>query len=434
MGHDLRRVWLHLQGSYWFIPTVLTILAIGLAFLTLWLDVRGAGWWLEGTGWLTTSGADGARAFLTVIASAAIAIASTVFAITIAAVAYASGNYGPRLLTNFMNDRGNQISLGVFVATFVYALLVLRVVDAGEEVGDAEGFVPQVSLFVSTLIVLYAVGQLVYFLHHIPASIRINTVLAGIGRRLLADIDRRFPDGFGSREPEAGPPGAPVCPDKSGYVELIEFKALQELACERDLQIRLRIRTGDFIHPGLAVAEIDGATPDDEIVAEICKAFSVGSARTRAQDIEFLIDELVEIAVRALSPGINDPFTALTCIHWLGAALASLAARDLTPGPEQDKYDIARVRPLPDDFDHFLTRTFGGVRTYAAGNPIAAKIFLESLAHVATSAATPGRRMQVIAEARRLGEQAAVVLDGPAEAEVRQRVARFERHVAELVE
>lgn len=434
MTAELRRLWMHVQGSYWFIPTVLTLLAIALASITIYLDVQGVSYWFRGTGWLETTGVEGARSLLTVIASSMIAIASTVFAITIAAVAYASGNYGPRLLTNFMNDRGNQVSLGVFIATFVYALLVLRVVDAGERVTDPVGFVPQISLFVATVMVFYAVVQLVYFLHHIPASIRINTVLAGIGRSLLEDIGKRFPEGAGSREPQEGTPGAPVHPEESGYVEIIDFSTLQEIACDAGALIRLRVRTGDFAHPGLAVAEVSKAPLDDQLGHKVRSAFAFGSTRTRAQDLEYLIDELVEIAVRALSPGINDPFTAVTCIHWLGAALASLAGRDLHHGPEQDEYDLDRVRPLADDFAHFLERSFGAVRKAAASNPIAAKIFVEALSHVATSASSLGRRRQVAEEVRRLGEQAGCELQGPALEEVRLRAQRFERQVAELNE
>ncbi len=437
MTADFRRLWLHLKGSYWFIPTVLTLLALALSSFTIYLDVIGAGWWFEGTGWLETSGVEGARAFLTVIASAMIAIASTVFAITIAAVAYASGNYGPRLLTNFMNDRGNQVSLGVFIATFVYGLLVLRVVDGGgNEAGTAgtDIFIPQLSLFVASLMVIYAVAQLVYFLHHIPASIRINTVLAGIGRRLLEDIEERFPEGYGSREPEQGAPGAPIFLSESGYIEIIDFASLQEIACDHDVAIRLRIRTGDFAHPGLAVADVRDSIPNDELIGKIRDAFAIGSTRTRAQDLEYLIDELVEIALRALSPGINDPFTAVSCIHWMGAALASLAARDLCRGPEQGNYDLERVRPLPDDFQHYLGRSFGAVRASAAASPIAARLFLESLTHVGTSAASTARRGKVVAEGRLLAEQAVVALDGPALAEVQERLCRFEKDMRESPE
>ena len=432
LSASVRKVWLDLKGSYWFIPTILSLLAAGLSWLTIWLDLIGAGWWFQGTGWLESSGVEGARSLLTVIASAMIAMASTVFAITIAAVAYASGNYGPRLLTNFMNDRGNQISLGVFIATFVYALSVLRVVDSGDNdsgAGGTEVFIPQLSLFVASLMVIGAVGVLVYFLHHIPASIRINTVVAGIGRKLLEDIEERFPEEFQGLEPIEGKPGVAVMPATTGYVEIIEFSTLSRCTEKWGATLSLKIRTGDFVHPGVPLVEVCGADVDEELVERIRSAFAVGSSRTRAQDLEYLIDELVEIALRALSPGINDPFTAVSAIHWLGAAMASLGGRSLCRGPEQDKYDPERVRPLADDFQHFLERAFGAIRASAAGSPIASKMFLDALALAEGNAASPERRRLIRAEAARLAEQAETVLEGPSIEDVRARRKRFEAEV-----
>lgn len=431
MNAGLRKLWLDLQGSYWFLPTVLSLAAAGLSTLTIWLDLRGAGWWFEGTGWLESSGVDGARSLLTVIASAMIAMASTVFAITIAAVAYASGNYGPRLLTNFMNDRGNQVSLGVFIATFVYALLVLRVVDGGgADAGPEDVFIPQLSLFVATLMSAFAIAVLVFFLHHIPASIRINTVVAGIGRNLLSDIDERFPEDFRGEEPKPGRKGTRVAPTTSGYVEIVDFATLDRCAEKWGATISLAIRTGDFVHPGMPLAEVDGGDGEQDLIERVRSAFAIGASRTRAQDLEYLIDELVEIALRALSPGVNDPFTAVSSIHWLGAGITRLASRDLCRGPEQDQYQPERVRPLADDFDHFLQRAFGALRPSAAASPMAAKTFLEALVPVARAAASPERLRAVHDEARRLIKQAEASLASEALDEVRARLDRFERETA----
>lgn len=430
MGARLRKITLDVKGSYWFLPAVFSSLAVGLAVLTIWLDLRGAGWWLAGTGWLEASSAEGARSQVTVIASAMIAIASTVFAITIAAVAYASGNYGPRLLANFMNDRGNQVSLGVFIATFVYALLVLRVVQGGES-GGAEPFIPQLSLFVATLLVLFAVAVLVFFLHHIPASIRINTVIAGIGRSLLVDIETRFPDRAEEKLSVPPPRGVPVFPSTSGYVEIVSFGRLDQLAEEKGAVIILSVRPGDFVHPAIALAEISGVEADESLRKAVCGAFAIGSERTRAQDIDYLLDELVEIALRALSPGINDPFTAVSSLHWMGSALASLAGRKLNRGPEQGNYDPGRVRAIADDFGHYLRRGFGALRHSAATSPIAAAQYLEALYGVA-AVAKGARREAIIDESRRLVDQAGHCLTGPALADLKANLARFDERVGDL--
>jgi uncharacterized membrane protein len=365
-----------------------------------------------------------------------IAISSTVFAITISAVAFASGNYGPRLLTNFMNDRGNQVSLGVFIATFVYNLTVLRVVRnpqdipaPGESAADAVAFVPQLSMLVSSATVLLAVAVLVFFLHHVPASIRVNTVLGRVGRHLIGDIEKRFPRQGTGTEPTAAAPGVPVSAASIGYVEIVDFAALDAIAREEGRTVSLRIRTGDFIHPHLPILDLSGDPPDEALQDRVRECFSLGDSRTPTQDLEFLIDELVEIGMRALSPGVNDPFTAVTAVHWMGAALAKLADRDLSAGPEQEGYDRARVRPLPDDFRHYLRRSFGAFRSSAASSPIGAQMTIEALAGVAV-AASPERRDALIEEARLLMAQAELELEGPALQEVRLAMAGFDEQVA----
>lgn len=432
MRSSVRALWLSVKASYWFIPTLLTLAALLLALTTIHLDRLWGSEWLTEFGWFESSRPEGARAQLTVISSAMIAISSTVFAITIAAVAYASGNYGPRLLTNFMNDRGNQLSLGVFIATFVFNLTVLRVVRNPQDTPAPDesraealtAFVPQLSMLVSAASAIIAVAVLVYFLHHIPASIRIDTVLGGIGRRLIRDIERRFPLEGGSGEPEERISGTAIPARSIGYIEIIDFAELDEIARKHDLTIALRVRTGDFIHPHVPVVEVSGEAGED-LRKRILDCFSLGDSRTPTQDLEFLIDELAEIALRALSPGINDPFTAITSIHWMGAALAKLADRDLEEGPEQETYDTERVQPVADDFAHFVRRSFGAVRASAAANPIAAKNFLKALSNVSLGATSPRRRELLYREAETMVRQAELELEGPALVEVQDRLKAF---------
>jgi len=186
----LRARWQKTRASYWFYPALFTTLAAIMAFATVWIDRHGGSVWLARHEWIDIARPEGARNVLNVIAGSMIGVASTVFSITIAAVVYASGSYGPRLLSNFMEDRGNQLSLATFIATFVYAVLVLRVVrDAQESAGDP-GFVPQISLLIATLLMGISIALLVYFLNHVPSSIRINAVLEGIARKNVGERGR----------------------------------------------------------------------------------------------------------------------------------------------------------------------------------------------------------------------------------------------------
>jgi uncharacterized membrane protein len=418
----------------------LTLAAFLMAVATIHLDQVWGSAWLTSFEWFEGVRPAGARAQLTVIASAMIAVSSTLFAITIAAVAFASGNYGPRLLTNFMSDRGNQVSLGVFIATFAYNLMVLRVVRdsegapaPGEAAEAMSAFVPQLSMLVSSASAILAIGVLVYFLHHIPASIRINTVLAGIGRHLLKDIEDRFPEDRSQDESAPGEEeGAPVTAGDEGYIEIIDFRSLGKIAAQADATISLCVRTGDFVHPVMPLLQWAGEPPSDELAERLRNCFSLGASRTPSQDLEFLIDEMVEIALRALSPGVNDPFTAVTSLHWMGAAIGSLARRSLRNGPEQDKYQAERVRTRPDDFGHFLKRSFGGVRASVAASPIASKIFLDTLEKAALGQVSPKRRALILEEGRLLVVQAEGALHGPALEELKERLATFEASIGRM--
>lgn len=438
-----RSFWLSVNASYWFYPALFSLIALVLSFVTIYLDRNGGAEWLNEVSWIQPSRPEGARTVLTVIAGSMIGVASTVFSITIAAVAYASGNYGPRLLTNFMEDKGNQLSLGVFIATFVYAVMILRVVRGEDEraasAADAAstslpGFTPQLSLLVATLMAIWAVAVLVYFLHHIPASIRINTVLAGIGRRLIHDVRNRYPADGEGREPRHQSDGEPVAAMATGYVKIIDFDTLDEIAKRQGSTIALKVRTGDFVHPEIVLVELSGAEPTDDIAGEIRECFSTGAMRTAAQDLEYLIDELVEIALRALSPGINDPFTAITAMHWLAAAMAELGRRDLDRGPEQEDYSWDRVQPLDDGYEHFLARGFGVIRASAAADALASQNFLKSLHAAASTCKSDGRRDVLLEEGRALLAQARSELDGPSLAELEDRFESFSAAMAGLAE
>lgn len=422
MTARLMKLWHDINASYWFLPALLSIAALLLATLTLWLDRSGWASFLNDVTWLQPARPDGAINMLTVIAGTMIGVASTVFSITIAAVAYASGNYGPRLLTNFMEDRGNQFSLATFIGTFVYAITVLRAVRAEDEVpatidNAAEaimpGFVPQLSLLVAFVLMMLSVAVLVYFLNHIPASIRINTVLKGIGSRLLDDIRDRFPDKNRGERAHSVLEGTPVRATDTGYVQAIDFSNLEKLAQRENGKLKLAVRTGDFVHPDVPLAywadmDVAANCPDEDVR----DAFTLGSMRTPVQDMQFLIDELVEIGLRALSPGINYPFTAVTAVHWLGAATAELARRNLTRSFAKNGSEPHLVL-LEDDFSHFVERGFGAMRSGVATNRIATLVTFDALVDAASTLDDEARRAILKVEGKLLAQQAHEHLVGP---------------------
>jgi uncharacterized membrane protein len=429
MTARIRLFWIALRGSYWFYPAVLAIGAFLLSTATLYLDRTTNTAWLAEVGIMELAGPDSASDILVLVAGAMLGVASTVFSITIAAVAYASGTYGPRLLNNFMEDRGNKVSLAVFIATFVFCVNVLRTIrhDGAKTTGfDGEvleltSFVPNLSLLIAYALIVVSVGTLVYFLHHIPSSIRIHTVLEAIGKRLIRDIAATYGETLSAPAPSPAlrreAEGAAITADRAGYVQSISFDELATLAHKSGVRFTLECRTGDFVHPGMVLArwQADEAlrdTPLDQGDARDC--FVLGGMRTSDQDLRFLIDELVEIGLRALSPGINDPFTAITAMHWLGAATAELGQRDLDRQlDDEDSEGAARVTRRVITFAEFVNRGFGSMRSGVATSPTATMVALETIANAAKVIDDETRRGELMREAQLLFDQASAANTGP---------------------
>ena len=435
MTAEIRWFWARLNANYWFYPALFSILAAVLALTMIWLDRAGYAEALNDFEWLVTSRPKGAADILTVMAGSMIGVASTVFSITLVAVTYASGNYGPRLLTNFLEDRGNQLSLATFISSFVYALIVLRSVRTEDETptGAVEatatalpGFVPQLSLLVAYLLLAICVAVLVFFLNHVPSSIQINTVLESIGRRLLSGIRETYPVEDDFRDAVEAVEGTPLTARDSGYVQMIDFQDLEKIARDCGATFSLKVRTGDFVHRELPLLEIDGCEPD-AVQDRVRECFTLGATRTPEQDPQFLIDELVEIGLRALSPGINDPFTAITTLHWLGAATAEIGRRDLRKDVCGEDAENCPVIPLPDNFDHYVKRGFGSIRSAVASSPTAAEVMLTTIANAAKPIRDERRQSALKDQGRMLAEQARLTLVGPDLEKFEEYAREFDR-------
>lgn len=316
----------------------MAVSAIVLSQLTVELDRQWGVEWLTNSWWTSLNQPDGARSLLATVAGSMITVAGVTFSLTILAVSHATSHFGPRLLDNFMRDRGNQVTLGTFVATFLYCLLVLRTIRsaAGSEMPDqfAELFVPHFSVLVAVVLALSSVGVLIYFIHHVPESIHIYNVLDRISSQLRQKVEELYPESSGEpMEPANG-----EMPDKSptteieiattGYLQGIDVESLIESAKQRDTIIELLVRPGDFLLLGQKVVRVYGVC-DDDAKAGVLSAFAIGVSRTPTQDLFFILNQFTEIAIRALSPGVNDPFTAIQCIDQLADGLVRLSSREL---------------------------------------------------------------------------------------------------------
>lgn len=389
--------WDSLRGSFWFLPAVMTTVAVGLSFATVAVD-RAAG--QDGQhvfGWTYRGGPDGARGVLGTIAGSMMTVAGVVFSITVVALSLASQQFGPRLIRNFTRDRGNQLVLGTFVATFVYCLLVLRTVNGTEKAT----FVPELGVTVGVALALASLGVLIYFIHHIAVSIQASQVVERVGAELVATVAEVYPEEVGegaapAEEPVGGPPAGarPVVAADTGYVLGIDADAVLRAATEHDLVVHLLFAPGRFVRCGDAVARVAstaGKLPA-EVESTLRQAVLIGPNRTGYQDIEFALLQLTEIAVRALSPGVNDPFTAAECVDRLGDGLGRLAGRafpsPVRVGPDGRVRVVARRPAFPDLLDAALDP----VRHHARGSPLVLGRLLDGLAAVAERAVRPADR------------------------------------------
>lgn len=326
-----------------------------LSFALIKIDSRLGAETVRDLEWLYTFGPEGARAILSAVASSMITVAGLTFSITMLTLQLASSQFGPRLLRNFMRDRGNQIVLGTFTATFIYCLLVLRTVRGVE----GSSFVPHLAVAFGVLLALASIAVLIYFVHHIATAIRIETLLARLADETHAAVDSVYPERLGhDPSPKAAAPekslpiafdseARPIRAAVSGYIQQVDVGALMRLATEHDLLVRIDARPGRFVTERDAIYT---AYPSNRISEEhadqLRGTFAVGRERTPEQDLEFSIRRIVEIAQRALSPGINDPTTALYCIDRLGETMGRLAAREM---PSAWRFDDAnRLRVIAD--------------------------------------------------------------------------------------
>jgi len=387
-------LWFRLRASLWFVPSLMVIGSMVLSFLAIFADETLQLVWLQDSQSVYSGGAEGARAVLATIAGSMISVAGLTFSITIVTLTLASSQFGPRLLRNFMRDLGNQIVLGTFIATFVYCLLVLRRVT---DTSDGQ-FVPHVSITIGIVLALVSLGVLIYFIHHTSVSIQANTVIAAVSEDLHHAIERLFPERMGERgqdptetldnmglEPGTAPYGEPILAQASGYIQVIDGDHLMQLAMQHDVILRLEHKPGDFAIEGCPLAILWPAVKaDDALAASLNRGFVLGSERTYAQDVGFAIDQLVEIACRALSPGINDPFTAVACVDRIGVALCQLAERVM---PSSYRYDAdARLRVIAPTmtFLDISDKAITPIRQYCRTSIIVTLRLLEIIALVAS--------------------------------------------------
>lgn len=363
-----------LRSSFWLVPAVITMLAVIVALLMLWVD--GQSWSLRYFRWMTigTSGADGARLVLSTIAGSMMTVASLVLSLTLVALTLAAGNIGPRLIDRFMDNPVNQIALGLFLATFIYALLVLRAITDG-----TQPFIPHLSVNLAMIMALLSFGWLIYFIHDLARSIQVDNVVAKVAAELtssLKQLMQEHPDAVAVPIDET-PASSTVVVGEAGYIQAIDTGTLLDLAIEHDLVIQLRHRPCHFVLPSSILADVVG--PVSDLDKEIRSSFVLGPKRTATQDSEHGIALIVEIAARALSPGVNDFQTAIACVDHLATALDVAFRHGLPANAFLDDAGRLRLVLNPLTIDGLADAAFHPLRQEARGNVPVTLRLLEAL-------------------------------------------------------
>ncbi len=387
LSTNFLRIWEMLKTSFWFIPIVIVVVAILASMGLIYLDST---YHFDPDGFLSyfiTKDVESARTILATIAAAMLNVASIVFSLTLVALTMASSQFGPRLLRNFMNDRLNQTVLGVYVATFIYCLLILRVVRETE----SQDFIPNISILVTLFVATANIILLIFFIHHVAITIQADTIIADVSKNLneatttlyprqIGHDQHNVPENYLDKLAEKSAFRHYTLAERSGYLQIVNGKILLEIASNHNLTLQIIHRPGDLIVKNMKIIIIySNSSCDEKILSSIQDAIIVGDNRTPTQDSEFAIHQLVEIIARALSPGINDPFTAITALDKLTTNLSEIAHSDFPSAFRADETGQIRILAKPIAFEGLVNAAFHQVRQYGAENPSVLIRLMESL-------------------------------------------------------
>lgn len=414
--NKFKQLWSNVRSSLWFVPVLMVAVSAGLAVAFIEVDGRVNRELLVEYPRVFGAGADGSRGMLSSIAGSMITVAGLTFSLMIVAMAQASSQYTSRILRNFMRDRRNQFVLGFFVGIFVYCLIVLRTIRGGDE----GRFIPSLAVLIGLLLAISSVGVLIFFIHHIASSIQASSIISSAAEETMRAIERLFPGEVGEEAKESEEEAAQaelagrswqVIPARStGYVQDIDAEGLVEFARGRDCIVRMERGLGAFAvknSPLLSIAfkGTGGGQPDKETVGELNGLFSVSHYRTIEQDAAFGIRQIVDIALKALSPGVNDTTTAVVCMDYLGAILAALARRRIERRYRSEAGEVQVIARGP-TFESLVREAFDQIRDVAADNTAVYLRLLGALETVARQTENARRRATLAAQVKLVADAA----------------------------
>ena len=429
-----RRVWNDLRAGFWFLPSVLLGAHVGLAILLTSTELGSNKPWMAEWPNLFGAGADGARGMLSTIAGSMMTVVGVTLSMTLVTLALASSQYTSRILRNFIGDRITQFVLGLFAGIYCYCIIVLRTIRGGDE----GGFIPGLAVLVGVVLAVLGIIVLIYFIHHIAISIQASNIIASVAAETIAAVERLYPE---DAEPvpadeswsveEPPPRWKPVMAAADGYIERIDFDRLQELAELHRTTVRIERAMGEFVIEGAPlVSVVEGATEWVKLEEAVSGTIEIGRHRTVEQDVGFGIRQLVDIALRALSPGINDTTTAIMCIDYLTAILTRLSTRAISGAQHRPGLVVNAHAPT---FEALLSEAFDQIREAGRGNFAVLHRLLDSLDSIGSMPIAAARREAMLGHVDLLDETVASSIESTRDRELlvgmAQRIrARFVLH------
>ena len=427
MIQRLRARWKQWRSSLWLVPAGMVLGAFVGALGMIQLSAFVPREMLTRFPRLFGADAQSSRSMLSTIAGSMATIAGVTFSITVVAVAQASTQYTSRILRNFLRDRPSQVMLGMLAGTFVYCLVLIRTIR-----GDDLLFIPGLGVLGAFALAILSIGFLVYFIHHIAESLEASQVLARVRRETIAVIDRLYPDALAESVTHATTTRDTAALNwrwtnarASGYLQQVDGDALAAWACQRNAVVRLDYRIGDYIVDGtpiLATASREPVFTDHIASADspdaerrLLEACTVGAYRTIDDDASFGIQQVVDIANKALSPGINDATTAVTAIDTLCAILIRLGSRRTNP-PARIVDGVARVIRGGHSYEEFVSIGLDQLRRNASADVGVSVHLIRIIARIIAATPCESRRKLLLASADLLREassrRVAVAADG----------------------
>ncbi|MBM6552390.1 DUF2254 domain-containing protein [Marinomonas ostreistagni] len=380
------------RTSYWFVPTLIIFAVLALLALMLWVD-RNSG--LQEVDWLAfLYHADGeiTRDLLTTIAGSVMTVVSITFSITMVALTNASSQFGPRLIRNFMNDSSTQTVLGTFIAIFLYCLALARATDDFAQ-GD---YLPGLAFGGAMVLTLTGIFLLIYFIHHVATNLQADNIIDNVYESLQTNVQSIFEE---HKHKEAAgctredvrqhiPEQSHIWlnSDHAGYVQAINYHTLAELMSEEKQYMELIITSGDFVTKNMAILKRSDQILTNNQRDKILSCITLGAKRTPIQDPEFAILQLVEIALRALSPSINDPYSAIACIDKLSSTLCNLTSKTFPEGIACDQNDEPRIAFKTATFTGLANTAFDQIRQHSKLNLAVQLRLLEGLIRIGEQA------------------------------------------------